>query len=140
MKVQIVSHFNGKSWEGMLPAEFAVEGGFLEGAFRCFNRVDEADVTRLERLGYELPSMTAGDLVQISDQWYLCADMGWEKLTDWQATQYWARSLDAEKSGDYPPRVRGLDEEGALVVLTRTGEERIPASGGTELVERREYG
>lgn len=37
-----------------------------EDAFRYFNRVDEADVIRLDAMGYNLPSLSMGDYITLS--------------------------------------------------------------------------
>lgn len=41
--------------------------GFLSNVFRRTNRVDEEDVARLEEAGYELPSLSVGDIVIVDN-------------------------------------------------------------------------
>jgi hypothetical protein len=78
MRVRIVSHWEGRTWEGDVPP--APEGmTVLEHVFRYFNRVDQADIDRLDELDYQLPSLSVSDVVTIDDgpRWR-CAGVGWE--------------------------------------------------------------
>lgn len=52
----------------------------LHGAFRYFNRVDQADVDRLEAIGYRLPSMSVGDLLTIGTETFQVHPVGFEKV------------------------------------------------------------
>lgn len=63
-------------WSGSLQTDD------LDVLFRAFNRVDDADVGRLERIGYRLPSLSSGDLVRVGAQLWRCAPVGWAEATD----------------------------------------------------------
>jgi hypothetical protein len=66
MQIRIVSMF-GLSH----PKSHGIWAGEVEGVttlddiYRYFNRVDELDRERLERIEYDLPSLSVGDLVGI---------------------------------------------------------------------------
>lgn len=49
--------------------------------FRIFTRVDERDIKRLERIGYELPSLSVGDLIHWNETTWRVAGAGFEKIT-----------------------------------------------------------
>lgn len=53
----------------------------LEDAFRYFNRVDEADCERLERIGYKLPSLSVGDIVTVDGNPHVVASMGFAPIS-----------------------------------------------------------
>jgi hypothetical protein len=64
-----------ETWEGTVATDD------LEEIFRFFNRVEEGDGERLAEIGFDLPSMSSGDVVTFLDtgeQW-ICKPMGWEK-------------------------------------------------------------
>lgn len=91
MQVTIVSGFTGDSWTGELD-EFQIVPGQNEGdslldtLFRFFNRVDPEDNERLERIGYTLPSLSAGDFIAIKSQFreepqgFVIASLGFEQI------------------------------------------------------------
>jgi hypothetical protein len=66
-----VSYSTGETRELPLP----------EAAFRFFNRVEEADVKRLEEIGYDLPSLSVGDFVEIDGRTWEVAPVGFEEMT-----------------------------------------------------------
>ena len=68
-------------WEGTIRVpEGASASAILDIVFRLFNRVDDDDVQRLRYIGYNLPSLTAGDLVTFAGNTWRCASVGWEML------------------------------------------------------------
>lgn len=73
--VKITSAFTNESWEGEVDLHLrwrTSDPTRLEQIFRLFNRVDEADSERLERMGYTLPSLSVGDRVELDDEvWYV---------------------------------------------------------------------
>lgn len=150
--ITIVSTMTGKTWEGELPHNVALdvaaghtarEAGAtcgLESIFRLFNRVNFEDTQRLEQMGYELPSLSGGDFVQVDGQWWLCASSGWKRVT---ARQVLMTSLDysqalahASRNGTYADQVRPpmflAVHNGDLVYMRPNGGWRmVPQSGGT---------
>lgn len=99
MQVQIISiqaALHGRPsivWIGDVKAKDLAEvcGGSInmedpsavnEALFRYFNRVDDGDGDRLADLGYNLPSLSVGDLISWDHVTYRVAGMGFEKLTD----------------------------------------------------------
>jgi hypothetical protein len=87
MKIKIESHFRDEEWEGEIPdqrPENSTET-YLEFIFRYFNRVDPGDDERLERIGYKLPSLTAGDTVVLEngERWF-CLTVGWMRVPGYQ--------------------------------------------------------
>lgn len=58
--------FDRTSWAGdvSLPEDEPTEA-LLERIFRMFNAVDDDDVIRMRQLGYELPSLSAGDVIAV---------------------------------------------------------------------------
>jgi hypothetical protein len=60
----------------------AAEGTVNEQLFRFFNRVDEPDVDRLEALGFDLPSLSVGDLLHWGSKTWRVAGAGFEQITD----------------------------------------------------------
>jgi hypothetical protein len=82
MKLSIWTHWEGRSWSGEIPdAPTARTETMLEYAFRWFNRVDEGDHERMAAVGYDLPSLSAGDVVTLDGERWLCAPTGWERLS-----------------------------------------------------------
>jgi hypothetical protein len=95
MQLTIWTHWEGASWSGEIPepadtpailAASRANGVYeaaLEYVFRFFNRVDEGDSERMAEVGYDLPSLSVGDVVTFADgsRWQ-CAPMGWELLED----------------------------------------------------------
>lgn len=59
----------------------------LEDAFRYFNRVDEADCERLERIGYKLPSLSVGDIVTVDGNHHVVASMGFAPISEEEANE-----------------------------------------------------
>lgn len=68
------------SWTGDAPVIYLDDEQRLESIFRLFNRVDRGDAERLERMGYNLPSLSVGDVVEIGDRRWEVAGMGFEEL------------------------------------------------------------
>lgn len=119
MKLTIFSHFESKTWSGDAPIKMH-ENAYvvLERVWRMFNRVDDADVRRLERMGYDLPSLSVGDRVTIEDAGcsftYVVENVGYSLVgenvesddSDAQAAYY--EALEAEQQRlDAMPRVSG---------------------------------
>lgn len=60
--------YNSTTWQGWVDLpENETDAEQLERIFRLFNRVTEEDVERLAAQGYELPSLSVGDQVTLSD-------------------------------------------------------------------------
>jgi hypothetical protein len=73
-----------------------------EALFRYFNRVDDEDSERLHQIGFELPSLSVGDLIHWGSVTYRVAGSGFEKITDsseyvMALTAYALRSSDPEE-------------------------------------------
>lgn len=81
MRLTIHSHFTGASWAGEIP-DPASEDAPLEYVFRQFNRVVQEDADRLESWGYNLPSLSVGDHVELDGTMYVCAPLGWREITE----------------------------------------------------------
>lgn len=67
----------------------------LEQLFRLFNRVEDGDGERLERMGYKLPSLSSGDVVTMEGKHYLCASAGWKVINDEELARIKANPQDA---------------------------------------------
>jgi hypothetical protein len=109
--IAVFSAMRGLGWQGCLPADVADD---LEKVFRYFNRVDEPDVERLGRIGYNLPSMSGGDLIgRVRGDgyvdWWLCASAGWERISDGQAQTYMYRATYAYDHNRRPPMFAKVD-------------------------------
>jgi hypothetical protein len=77
VRIVVESHWRGERWEGDVPdAPAGVRP--LEHVFRYFNRVDASDEQRLEAIGYRLPSLSVGDVVELDGLRFRCAVLGWE--------------------------------------------------------------
>ena len=76
------------TWRGDVPIELP-DGDidrdelarFHDELFRFFNRVDDEDIGKLARIGYELPSLSVGDLINYDRCTVRVAGMGWEVIT-----------------------------------------------------------
>lgn len=69
-------------WSGELTVDETMgEGELNERIFRAFNRVDEKDVAYLESVGFELPSLSVGDVVIHSGSAWRVDSTGFEKLS-----------------------------------------------------------
>lgn len=77
MQVTIWSHWRGETWTGDVPAPFS-----NETLFRLFNRVTEADATRLEAWGYTLPSLSVGDTVTWGGETFRVENIGFTPVPD----------------------------------------------------------
>ena|SRR5437763_7263472 len=56
----------GTTWSGEVEVNMNLSDEvILDLIYRMFNRVDEADLDRMEALGYELPSLSMGDFVTL---------------------------------------------------------------------------
>jgi hypothetical protein len=51
----------------------------LDYLLRFFNRVDFEDTQRLEQIGYDLPSMSMGDEVEMDGVNWICSMAGWKR-------------------------------------------------------------
>jgi hypothetical protein len=96
--VKITSVFTGDTWQGevdlpRVPAERASEN--LELLFRLFNRVDERDTTRLDDIGYTLPSMSVGDRVEVDGVAWRVEPLGFERETD-DLGSFWLDVISGE--------------------------------------------
>lgn len=81
MHVKIWSHFRDETWEGdvnITPGRTQTK--MLEHIFRYFNRVDENDGQRLERVGYNLPSLSVDDTVTVEGMTWRVAVTGFESV------------------------------------------------------------
>ena len=60
---------HGTTWRGEIPNELLGHGNAgqntLEQIFRLLNRVEQDDTDRMQRWGYELPSLSVGDFVTL---------------------------------------------------------------------------
>ena len=63
----ILSSFSHEVWKGEYRSN-ASGDGLLNELFRYFNVLDNDDADRLARLGYKLPSMSAGDVIAIDPE------------------------------------------------------------------------
>jgi hypothetical protein len=83
MKVTVWSHFRDETWEGDMPElqPLGSEQETNEHLFRYFNRVDELDGRRLERIGYRLPSLSVGDRVTWKGRTWEVAGIGFQEVT-----------------------------------------------------------
>jgi hypothetical protein len=83
MQLTIWTHWQGGEWTGELDGvrDGAPVGEVLEYVFRWFNAVDEGDRERMLAVGYDLPSLSVGDVVTFADgtRWQ-CSPLGWELL------------------------------------------------------------
>lgn len=77
--IEITSGFTGESFACELDLGEGAPQQKLEVAFRFFNRVTDEDVERLERIGYTLPSMSAGDRVVLNGEAWVCAGVGFRR-------------------------------------------------------------
>lgn len=81
------------TWQGdvEISGQYADAPGIevCEHLFRIFNRVDETDRPRLEKMGYRLPSLSVGDLVmfweppaepQVAINYYRVEGLGFREL------------------------------------------------------------
>jgi hypothetical protein len=85
MQLTIWTHWQGREWSGDVPgvAEGTAVSAVLEYVFRQFNAVDDGDRERMLAVGYDLPSLSVGDVVTFADgtRWQ-CEPLGWELLED----------------------------------------------------------
>lgn len=83
MKLSIWTHWEGRSWEGEIPDPTGEAKEWpLEYAFRWFNRVDDGDGERMASVGYDLPSMSVGDVVTIDGKRWQCDVHGFTELPE----------------------------------------------------------
>jgi hypothetical protein len=61
-------------WQGLIPQMT------LEEIFRFFNRVEDADVERLKGIGFDLPSLSSGDIVTVDGTQWRVAAVGFEEI------------------------------------------------------------
>ena len=143
MEITIFSTMSGKQWEGTTPAEADVRN--LQDIFRFFNRVEPEDSFRLENLGYDLPSLSAGDFVQADGQWFLCASVGWVPVTQRQALIPQLDFLNAltvaRDNGTHidevrPPMFFKAHEDRSITYMTPAGWwKRVPQDGPTQRLD-----
>lgn len=114
MHITIFSTMSGKQWKGEVEPQWIIAPDAeseMERIFCLFNRVEQEDCERLESIGYELPSLSSGDFVEdYNGQWWLCANVGWVKVTARQAIipqlDYKAAQATAHERGEYAAEVR----------------------------------
>lgn len=89
-ELAIKSIFTGEVWRGSLelPSD---DQAALGKIFRLFNRVDDEDIDRLEKIGYRLPSLSVGDRVDLDSARYWANSVGWTK--SWDDLPEYARVL-----------------------------------------------
>lgn len=56
--------------------------GLAEACFSYFNRVAKSDVDRLEEIGFELPSLSVGDVLEIDGRRFEVRPVGFHEITD----------------------------------------------------------
>lgn len=61
--------------------ESSSEQEILNGLWRFFNRVDGEDAEILDKIGYELPSLSVGDFITWDGNTYRVAGRGFDKIT-----------------------------------------------------------
>lgn len=66
-----------ETWEGYIPE---VEN--LEEIFRFFNRVEPGDDERLDEIGYHLPSLSVGDIVDWNGLRRRVEPVGWVEIRE----------------------------------------------------------
>lgn len=108
--VTVYSHFRSQSWSGEVPdAELdglQHIGNINEQLFRLFNRVDEADVKRLEEWGYHLPSLSVGDTIAYQGKRFLVADIGFTEMGPSHEEELEARLWEIQEAMDRLNRER----------------------------------
>jgi hypothetical protein len=77
VRVVVESHWRDERWEGEIP-ETPASLRPLDHVWRFFQRVDDADAARLDALGYRLPSLSVGDVVELDGLRWRAASLGWE--------------------------------------------------------------
>jgi hypothetical protein len=82
------------TWTGDIHTSSRKHTEALEQIFRLFNRVNDADCERLMATGYTLPSLSAGDIVTIDNEPYLCANIGWIAVDSGWVEDYKAMPYD----------------------------------------------
>jgi hypothetical protein len=81
MKLSIWTHWEGKSWSGEIPDPTGEAAHWpLEYIFRWFNRVDKDDEKRMRAVGYDLPSLSVGDVVTLDSVRWQCDVWGFTEL------------------------------------------------------------
>lgn len=80
-EITIWSHFSDETWTGEVPIELGDEDLTLELIFRWFNRVEEHDAVRLEKVGYNLPSLSVRDTVTFDGRTFLVDTVGFQEVT-----------------------------------------------------------
>ena len=78
------------TWAGEIEVPFKIDGAdltctdddetMLVALYRLFNRVDEADITRLEQWNYRLPSLSVGDFISFYGATYQIESGGCREL------------------------------------------------------------
>jgi hypothetical protein len=65
LNVRIESHWRGgQAWAGQIP-DPPEDSDVLGYVWRYFNRVDDGDEARLAAIGYDLPSLSVDDVVEL---------------------------------------------------------------------------
>ncbi len=95
-KIQIKSVFTGERWQGELELPEDDQEA-LTRISRLFSRVNEEDITRLEEIGYRLPSISVGDRVDLDNERYWANDVGWTSA--WIEIPAYARMISSMKPG-----------------------------------------
>lgn len=128
MDLVIYSQWGGV-WTGAYPATMS-----LEGIFRHFNRVEESDNERLEAIGYTLPSLTGGDVVQRDGTYYLCESVGWTAAEEPVARALIALFKSAAQARQWDvvaraPAFSAVQPDGSIRTLLDSGWARVTADG-----------
>lgn len=78
--ISLWSHFSEQVWTGEVGLPEAPVERQLEFIFRKFNCVDEEDAAFMERVGYDMPSLSIGDLVEFDGKTWAVANFGFLEI------------------------------------------------------------
>jgi len=76
----VADGLNDCFWRGDVELEDGDPSFQAEQVFRLFNRVSDADVKRLAKIVYELPSLSVGDLIVFSGHAFRIETSGFKQL------------------------------------------------------------
>lgn len=81
MELTIISSLVNEAWTGTIPtAPAGTDDDTNERIFRIFNRVTDADCDWLNDVGYNLPSLSVGDVILYNGKGYRVARIGFDVL------------------------------------------------------------